>query len=185
MRSRSFSTVIHFLVLLGLLAVNFQPANALEDGEGFFKKEINVRFDKNYEITIGNGGVFLDNSRHIGTLVVEASHPLNRGWHVFTQRILDVRIYDKEGKQFEKVFGLIRVYFNLDGYQRTRWNDPTSNMSIWTFDEVNGGWSKCKTKLIEGPDYPKGRLYCTIDHFGIYGLAWTKPTIIMKLEKAK
>ena len=184
MRYRWNKKIIFLVLLVALLGLNFQQVSALEDG-GFVKKEKEIVFNQSYEIFIGNGGVFLDKSRHIGTLVVKAREPVNRGWQVFTQRILDVRVYNTEGKQFEEVFGLVRVYFNLDDYQRNKWNDPASNMSIWTFDEVNGGWSKCKTRLVDSSKYPHGRVYCFVDHYGIYGLAWTKPTLKMKLEKAK
>jgi hypothetical protein len=184
MRNQWNKKIIFLLLLVALLGVNFQQAFALEEG-GFVKKEVDIVLNKSYEIFIGNGGVFLDNSRHIGTLVVKARKPVNRGWQVFTQRILDVRVYNTEGREFEEVYGLVRVYFNLDRWQRQIWENPTSNMSIWTFDDINGGWRKCYTNLVDSAQYPHGRLYCLVHKYGSYGLAWTKPTLKMQLAKAK
>lgn len=172
------------LLLTTFLAINFQQAFAFEEG-GFVKKEKAVRIGKDTEIFIGNGGVFIDDSPVSGTLVVKAREPVNRGWQVFTQRILEVRVFDEDGREYDQHIGLIRVYFNLDAYQRNKWEDPASNMSIWVFDEIHGGWSKCKTRVLDSAQFRKGRLYCYVKGNGLYGLAWTKPTLRMKLEKAK
>ena len=184
MRNIIKRNLVFITVLVAMLALNFQGVAALEGG-GFVKREKDIVFNKSYEIFIGNGGVFLDNSRHIGKLVVKAREPVNRGWHQFTQRILDVRVFNEDGKQFDDVYGLVRVYFTLDKYQRAKWEDPASNMSIWTFNEAVGGWSKCVTHLVESSQFTRGRLSCLVHNYGIYGLAWTKPTLVMRLEKAK
>jgi hypothetical protein len=170
------------LILVTLLTVN--TGVFAQDG-GPNRKEVDLVLNKVYEVFIGNGGVFLDKSRHIGTLVVKAEE-FNRpeSWFIFTQRILDIQVYDKDGQEFETVYGLIRVYFNLDKVQYDRWIEPDNNMSIWYFDELNGGWHKCVTHWESTPGLPRGRLWCVVHHYTRYGLAWTKPTLVMKLEKA-
>ena len=77
MRKTLKTNLLFLAILFALLATNFQSVFALEDG-GFVKREKDIVFNKSYEIFIGNGGVFLDNSRHIGKLVVKAREPVNR-----------------------------------------------------------------------------------------------------------
>lgn len=176
-----------FIVFLfvAVLATIVSEARA-DGGDNPLKREVPLVFNKSYDISIGNGGVYIDNSRHIGTMIVKSIEPVRRPlmWHYFTQNLIDVRVFDKDDKPFANVFGLIRVYFNLDKYQYQQWSDPASNMSIWYFDETLGGWHKCVTHWEPVAGNAKGRLWCVIHRYALYGLAYTKPTIIMKLIKA-
>jgi hypothetical protein len=173
------------ILLVAVLVTMVREARA-DGGDNPLKREVPLVFNKSYDIFIGNGGVYIDNSRHIGTLVVKSIRPTHRPlmWHVFTQNLIDVRIFDKDDKPFTTVYGLIRVYFNLDKFQYQQWSDPVSNMSIWYFDETLGGWLKCSTHWEAVAGAAQGRLWCPIHRFALYGLAYTKPTIIMKLIKA-
>lgn len=170
-------------VLLVLVVSAFGEARADEGGP--LRREVELVLNKSYEVFIGNGGVYMDNSRHIGTLVLRAEDAPSRPgqWHVFTQRLMDIRVYDKDGQAFGTVYGLVRVYFNLDKHQYEKWTDETSNMSIWYFDELNGGWHKCVTHWEPVAGLARGRLWCVVHHYTRYGLAYTQPTLIAKLIK--
>lgn len=179
-RSRIFLLI---LFLVALILVTMGEARA-QDG-GTLRREIDLVMNKSYELFVGNAGIYMDNSQHIGTLVITAEENPSRplGWHVFTQRPLDIQVYNKDGKPFEIVWGLVRVYFNLDKFQYDKWVDPDSNMSIWYFDQLNGGWHKCVTHWQSVAGLPKGRLWCVVHHYTRYGLAFTQPTMEMKLIK--
>lgn len=175
-----------FLLPIVLLGIATMPALAFQQGSGPITKEIPLVMNKEYELFIGNGGVYMDNSRHIGTLVLKSEEwPANRSqsWQQFTQRLLDIRVYEKGGGEFDAVYGVVRVYFNLDSEQYDMWQDEERNMSIWQFDELNGGWRKCVTHWEPAPGLRFGRLWCLVKQYTRYGLAWTQPTLIMKLIK--
>lgn len=159
------------------------PVRAFQ-GEGPLRREVELVFNKPYEVFIGNGGIFIDNSQMRGTMVLQSEDWSRvQSWHQFTQRILDFQVYDRNGKPFEWVYGNVRVYFNLDKFQYDKWIDEEANMSIWYFDKLNGGWRKCATHWEPAPGLPKGRLWCLVRYYTRYGLAWTQPTMTMKLIK--
>ena len=106
------------------------------------------------------------------------------GYFVFTQRMMDVRIYGTDGDEIEQVYGLVQVYFELDVMQRRKWDDPDANMSIWYKDVFAGYWVKCPTRLVKHSEAPHGRLVCPISEFGLYAVAWTQPTFKIKMTKA-
>lgn len=178
------SRIVIIPLLVVFTLVNVTQAWA-DEGGGNRRKEVDVVMNKSYELFIGNAGVYLDNSRHIGTLVVKSIEPTRRErmWHIFTQNLIDVRMYEKDGGQFTSVYGLVRIYFNLDDFQYKKWNDPVSNMSIWYFDELNGGWHKCTTHWEPAAGLSRGRLWCLAHRYALYGLAYTQPTMTMKLIK--
>lgn len=172
-----------FLLPVILLAVSVMPAIASQQAQ---RKEVKLEFNKDYDVSIGNGGIFIDNSQFRGTLVLKSEEfPAERvnSWHKFTQRILDFRVYQNDGDPFKWVYGTVRVYFNLDRGQYSRWVDKKNNMSIWYFDELGGGWKKCVTHWESTPGVPQGRLWCVVRHYTRYGLAYTQPTILMKMLK--
>jgi hypothetical protein len=176
---------LFLLLAFGVLLGTSGRASAFQ-GVGPQRKEVDLVMNRSYDVFIGNSGVYMDNSRHIGTLVLNTSEWPDRpnSWHMFTQHLLDVRVYNKEGDPFTTVYGLVRVYFNLDDFQWDKWRDEDSNMSIWYFDELNGGWYKCTTHWEQVPGEPKGRLWCLVHRYALYGVAYTKPTLLMKLIKA-
>lgn len=172
------------VTLLAFAFVNVGRAWADEGGNPQTKK-IDLVMNRSYEVFLGNQGVYMDNSRHIGTLEVKTIEPTRRPgmWHIFTQRLIDVRVYDKDGDLFPTVFGIVRVYFNLDKFQYEKWNDPESNMSIWYFDDKAGGWHKCVTHWEPVAGDGKGRLWCLVHRYALYGVAYTGATMVMKLIK--
>jgi hypothetical protein len=172
------------LVAVVIATMGNMPAQAQDDGPTV-RKEVDLVLNREYELIIGNGGVYMDNSRHIGTLIVKAEEfTRTTSWFNFTQRTLDISVVDKDGQEFDTVYGVVRVYFNLDKVQYDRWIEPDNNMSIWYFDEPAGGWKKCVTHWERVAGLPKGRLWCLVHQYTRYGIAWTKPTLVMKLAKA-
>jgi len=151
--------------------------------------EIDLEFDKQYEVNIGRAGVHIPNSAMQGTLVFwkeEGNLRNYSSYHVFTQAWANVEAYDPLGKQFDRVFGSVQMFFDLDVLQRRIYDEGSDrNMSIWYFDTFEGGWQKCPTGLANpGRSVaPYGRLVCPMTLFGRYGIAWTLPTLVMKLEK--
>jgi hypothetical protein len=185
--SKKIFRALLFMLPVFVLALSVAPAFAFQEGGNpVIRKELPLVMNKSYELFIGNGGVYMDNSRHIGTLVLKSEEwPENRSqsWQQFTQRLLDVRVYEKGGAPFDRVYGIVRVYFNLDSIQYDMWQDEERNMSIWQFDELNGGWRKCVTHWEPAPGLRFGRLWCLVKQYTRYGLAWTQPTLLMKLIK--
>jgi len=174
-----------FAVIGFALILAVAPAGAFQ-GEGPLRREVDLVFDQTYDVSIGNGGIFIDNSQMRGTMVLRAeeSRPkFGNTWHQFTQRIIDFQVFDRTGDPFEWVYGNVRVYFNLDKTQYDKWVDEEANMSIWYFAQPEGGWRKCPTHWEATPGLAKGRLWCLVRYYTRYGLAWTQPTITMKLIK--
>lgn len=184
-KSKQLARGLLFAVLtLALIAITI-PVSAFQ-GEGPLRREVELVFNQAYDISIGNGGVFIDNSQMRGTLVLRAEESRGKfglSWHQFTQRIIDIQMFERDGDPFEWVYGNVRVYFNLDKFQYDKWIDEEANMSIWYFDKLNGGWRKCPTHWEATAGLAKGRLWCLVRYYTRYGLAWTQPTLLMKMIK--
>ncbi len=183
MKSKQIARVLLLALLALALVAVVIPVSAFQ-GEGPLRREVDLVFDQIYDVSIGNGGVFIDNSQMRGTMVLRAEE-WNRqeSWHQFTQRLIDFQVYDRNGDPFEWVYGNVRIYFNLDKFQYDKWVDEEANMSIWYFAQPEGGWRKCPTHWEATPGLAKGRLWCLARHYTRYGLAWTKPTLLMQLIK--
>lgn len=177
--------ILLFLLPAIILVVSVLPAMASQDGPAV-RKVVPLDFGYDYDVSIGNGGISITDSKYRGTLVLEAqSFPEERtmSWHKFTQRILDYKVLQPDGTPFQWVYGVVRVYFNLDKTQYDLWMDDDANMSIWYYAQPEGGWRKCTTHWEAVPGLPKGRLWCLVKYNTRYGLAWTQPTILMKMIK--
>ena len=152
------------------------------------REELVVDYGDSFDLSIGRSGVSQSSSSYRGTIVIEKyEHPPNYGlaWHVWTQRQMDVRIYDENGDLYNGIKGILQVYFDIDPTQRKIWQRYGSNMSIWHYDIREGRWVKCPTAIVfDLQHYPDGRLVCPISTFGLYGVSWTQPTMEMKLTKA-
>lgn len=172
--------------IFAMVAISWQSVIAQKTTD---RVEVQVDFDDYIDISIGNSGVSQEESRYRGLIVMEKyEHPPNygMGWHIWTQRHMDVRFYDNNGRLFDGVYGIVQVYFDLDPTQRKIWEDRKyTNMSIWHYDIREGRFVKCPTIVsFHLEDYPHGRLSCAITTYGLYALGWTKPTIKMQLTKA-
>ncbi len=188
MNKRRILTLAAALVLiLAVVALTYQTASANEPRQrGERKKEVKMFYGNSYDISIGRSGVYFANTYYDNvTAVIEKTDADNRGWRYFTQGIMSVHVYDEDGVAPDRFLGAVQVYFNLDLQQRKKYDDPDSNMSIWYKDEWGvGQWVKCPTFLVKSKAAPRGRAVCYASDFGDYGLAWTWPTLRMKLEKA-
>jgi hypothetical protein len=184
--SKRIARGLLFAVVTLALILAVVPVSAFQ-GEGPLRREVELVKGHAYDVSIGNGGIFIDEAAYINsTLVLRAEQfPRKFGntWHQFTQRIIDFQIYDRNGDPFEWVYGNVRIYFNLDKLQYDKWVDEEANMSIWYFAQPEGGWRKCPTHWEATPGVVKGRLWCLARFYTRYGLAWTQPTITMKLIK--
>jgi hypothetical protein len=184
-RSRIISRGLLFVLPAILLIASVVPASAFQ-GEGPLRREQELVFGQKYDVSIGNGGISIDDSQMRGTLVLKAEDVTRKfglTWHQFTQRIIDFQVFDRTGDPFEWVYGNVRVYFNLDKFQYDKWVDEEANMSIWYYAQPGGGWRKCPTHWEATPGVVKGRLWCLVRYYTRYGLAWTQPTLVMKLIK--
>lgn len=182
-QSSKFARGLLFAMLAIALVVMVIPASAFQ-ADGPLTQEVDLVFGKTYDVSIGNGGIFIDDSKMRGTLFLRAEDwTRDRSWFQFTQKILDFQVNDLDGKPFLWVYGNVRIYFNLDSYQYQKWVDEESNMSIWYFDKLNGGWRKCHTFWEPAPGIDHGRLWCMVRYYTRYGLAWTQPTMLMKFIK--
>lgn len=183
LKSKKIARWLLFALLAITLLIAVLPVSAFQ-GEGPLRREVELVFNQTYEVIIGNAGIFIDNSQMRGTLVLRAMEwEREQAYQMFTQRIVDFQVYDRNGDPFEWVYGNVRVYFNLDKTQYDKWIDEEANMSIWYFDKLNGGWRKCPTHWEPAPGLAKGRLWCMVRYYTRYGLAWTQPTLTMKLIK--
>jgi hypothetical protein len=185
--NKVFKVILTLFVLLCVIGAGWQLAVAAN--QSLQRKEVKIDYGEDKDIWISTSGVYFANSPYRGTVVLDRiEHPPNYGryWHVWTQKLLDLHVFDEEtGKEFTRVYGAIQVYFNLDVLQRQKWDDKDSNMSIWYFDEFNGLWVKCPTFIIRSPAAPRGRLACYAIGFGNYGVGWTQPVLEINMDKDK
>lgn len=183
-RNKKIQRLVISVAILVLVAFTWQSVIAQRPTD---RLEVQVDFGDYIDISIGNSGVSQEDSGYRGTIVVEKyeSPPDFTSWRIWTQKYMDVRIYENSGRLYDATFGIMQVYFDLDRTQRNIWETRGSNMSIWHYDITVGHWVKCPTIIsFHLEDYPHGRLSCSLRSFGLYGLAWTQPTIEMKLTKA-
>jgi hypothetical protein len=186
-KKRTFIFAVALVLILTLLALSWETASANTPRKrGEKKKEVKMYSGNSYDISIGNGGVFFETTYyHNVTAVLTKTEAEHRGWRYFTQDILSIYVYDSEGDPVDRFVGLVQIYFELDVLQRMWWDDPDSNMSIWFKDLwETGTWVKCPSFLVKSKVAPRGRVVCFATDFGEYGIAWTWPTVAMKLEKA-
>lgn len=183
-KNKKIQRIVISVVILVLVAFTWQSVVAQKPTD---RLEVKVDFGNQFDISIGNSGVSQRESGFRGTIVVEKyeSPPDFTSWHIWTQKYMDVRIYENSGRLYDSIYGILQVYFDLDSTQRGIWERPDSNMNIWHYDITVGRWVKCPTIItFHLEDYPHGRLSCAISSFGLYGIGWTQPTIEMKLTKA-
>jgi hypothetical protein len=129
-------------------------------------------FGRTIDLYLGNAGIFMPSSNYLGTVELRrmTEHQSTRGLDfVFVQRLLEFTIADNTGRDFNQVFGINYIYFNLDRQQRLAWEDGA--LSIMHYDDDEGKWVEClATHLVTTKNEPHGRLACVPTQFGVYGL---------------
>lgn len=197
--------VFQLVTLVTLLVVGFSSNLEAIAQEGDYKKITQtIAAGSDYDISIGQAGVFLSGNLMDGTAVMireeapkahgggcrlsAATYPCNNRSRliVWQQRMLEFHVYRGEegSKEYEFVRGLGYVYFNLDILTRKAWeNDDDGRMSIWWWDAFNQQWVKCPTFLQRDAGAPQGRLVCYLEEFGTYGLGIRQEDLIIKLVK--
>lgn len=130
-----------------------------------------VFFEEEVDLSAGNAGLHTPASAFNGNLVVERMRSTDiPGELRFHQNLLNVQMYDLQGNEFERVFGLNYVYFNLDNRTRQLWD--AGDLQILRYDDGEEGWVTCRVPvLIETKNQPHGRLSCVIFNWGLFGLA--------------
>ena len=97
---------------------------------------VDIDFGDEQDIWIAGAGVYIPYSQMRGTLIVHRpDHEENYNWRptVFTERLLDVRVFDNDGREFDRTYGFVYVYFDLDRLEQNAWF-RTDRLSIWHYD---------------------------------------------------
>jgi hypothetical protein len=131
-----------------------------------------VVFEEAADVSLGQAGIFMPASAYSGRVQITRIDPTPSKYstlrQTFVYRWMDFRILDSKGNEFEKLFGLVYVYFNLDGQSLADWED--GDLSIYRFSEKEDRWVECPSRLLENENAPHGRLACFANEFGVYGL---------------
>lgn len=134
-----------------------------------------VNLGETVDFSLGNAGLFLPNSNYPGEITLRrlnssSSQPvpdLN-----FTQQWLEVIVTDQSGSRQPAAEGLNYVYFNLDANSRAAWD--SGNLGIYRYSPELLRWQECPFPvLFENENQPWGRLACTPQQLGVFGLAIT------------
>jgi hypothetical protein len=119
-------------------------------------------------VYLGNGGVYFANSNYTATaeLTREQLNPTKSLY--FTQRSIDIRLYDNNNKEIKNLFGFVYVYFNLNAEDRANWNKD--KLSVYQWNTATKNWVECPTWLVTDKSAGNGRASCLISSFGTYAL---------------
>jgi hypothetical protein len=129
-------------------------------------------FQQRADIFSGRAGAFFPSSNYTGFATLQRLDPTGdlRDRNLeFAQRLLELRLFDQQGNEFERAFGLNYVYFNLNRMDRIDWQ--TGDLSIYRLEPDSETWVKCPSHLVESKNPPHGRLACVVPDFGVFGLA--------------
>lgn len=131
-----------------------------------------LAFQQRVDIFSGRAGAFFPSSSYTGFATVRRLDPTGdlRDRNLeFAQRLLEVRLFDRQGNEYERAFGLNYIYFNLHRMNRIDWQ--AGDLNIYRFDGDSERWLKCPSHLVETKNPPHGRLACVVPEFGQFGLA--------------
>ncbi|MGD2158453.1 MAG: hypothetical protein PVG32_16365 [Anaerolineales bacterium] len=158
-------TLIVVALLIAFTAISIQWAPASAAAKSISKS---ISFGKPADIYLGNAGVYFANSNYTATaeLTRERLNPTKS--LRFTQRSVEIHLYDNKNKEIKNLFGYVYVYFNLNAEDRANWNKE--KLSIYQFDTATKKWVECRTWLVSDKSSPYGRATCLISSFGTYAL---------------
>jgi hypothetical protein len=135
-----------------------------------------VVFGKEYdEVVDGKVGVYMPSSAFDATLGLtlttpDSSKPFKDTQMKFVQRWANISMTRTNGKQFDQVFGLIYLYFNLTEADRKLYDE--GRLSIYRYIAEDKDWKACDALVfLKNENKPNGRLACVISKFGQYTLA--------------
>lgn len=207
-KARRWLQVALAVVLVSALSLGIWQGTQAVAANKDRKKVVEIKYGNDYDVSIGNAGVFIPNAVIEGSMVlIHQEHPENHagscdlstftewapdsscpggGSIIWVQNMLDVRIYEDEegGRQYGQMRGLGYVYFDLDILDRRSWDEHGGDrMSIWYFHDFLNKWVECPTTLRRETGAPRGRLTCYMEEFGVYGLGIREIPFINKLIK--
>ncbi len=166
----------HFLIFLFMFVVVFsltflsrEKANASEKIASITKTLV---YQKPLDISLGKGGVYFPSSNYSGSAVLSRPDSVKTKQITFSQRWIDIHLYDSNGKEFKNVYGHVYVYFNLNVEDRAAWNKE--KLSIYHYNESKKIWEKSETHLLDNKNVPYGRVKVLVNEFGLYGLGITR-----------
>jgi hypothetical protein len=161
-------------LVIALAAVGGNWAIALAD-EGSKSITEPVSFQKAADIFLRKAGVYMPSSNYTGKAVLTRIEPTGKHADVdltFVAPLLDFTLLDPDGDEFEIVWGINYIYFNLDSEARADWDDK--ELSIYRYDPGKDDWIVCPSFLVRDDSAKHGRLTCIINKFGLYALAREK-----------
>ena len=129
-----------------------------------------LEYQKPVDVSLGRGGVYFSSSSYTGSVVLTRIKAEPHKKLTFTQRWSDIHLFDTKGKEFNKVYGIIYVYFKLNHQERAAWEK--GDLSIYHYNQTKKIWEECETQLLASKNAPYGLARTVIiDGFGLYGLA--------------
>ena len=156
-------TVITIAVIIG----EWQPVKAQTN---FLTINHPLEPYQEIDVSLGRAGIYFPNSHYKGSLILARLNPEPTEKINFTQRWIDIQIYDSNGREIKTSSGYVFVYFNLDQNSRLAWDQGL--LSIFHYNNSKDIWKECKTRLVADKNAPYGRVRTLIvKDFGLYGLA--------------
>ena len=167
-----FQILLAILFTLSAIVGSLKPALAYTSIDVVTKK---LEYQKSTDIYTRNAGVYFPNSAYTATATLTRIDPTpdHEAWTrnlIFAQPLLDIRLYDSNGKEFKSVYGIVYVYFNLMVEDREAWDK--GKLSIYYYDKVTKVWMECPARLLAEKGSQYGRISCLItEGFGLYAMA--------------
>jgi hypothetical protein len=118
----------------------------------------------------GRAGITFVDSRMSGTVTVTRKDPNKynvEGSPEFVQRLLDVRMVDRNLNRIRFVTGPVYIYYKITDRELRAYN--TEGLRLWYFDSWKNEWKICSTFLVSNGKNGN-ELGCRIKNFGTYGL---------------
>ena len=150
-------TVLVLVLAFSTIGATLASVNALKVGE-------------TTSFWSGRAGVTFVDSRFTGTVTVtrkSTDKVTGANAPEFTQRLLDVRLVDRNENKVKFVIGPVYVYFKVTDKEMKAYD--TQGLRIWYFDSWKNEWTKCETVQV-GNGKNGNELACRIRVFGLYGL---------------
>jgi hypothetical protein len=165
---RKLIFIIVGVAMVLILAMGYgEPAKAALKDKSITKSLV---YQKPLDISLGRGGVYFSSSSYTGSVVLTRIKAENTRKLTFTQRWSDIHLFDSKGKEFDKVYGYVYVYFKLNHQERAAWDK--GELSIYHFNQTKKVWEECETQLLASKNAPYGLArFLITNEFGLYGLA--------------